>query len=346
MDEMERIFNEIAENARLTRKTILRFLKHNDTLVIKGLMHEADSIRKKYMGSEVHIRAIIEFSNWCDKDCVYCGIRKSNKEIERYRLSIDEIYDTACELKECGYKTVILQSGEDGYYDTHDIAELVRRIKEDLNVAVTLSVGELPMRDLRKLRDAGADRYLLKFETSDKKLYQWLKPDGNFERRIRCLKDLKELGFQVGSGIMVGLPGQTQESLADDIMLFDELGLDMIGIGPFIPHPETPLKNTDAGNIDNILRVIALTRILTLNTHIPATTALGTISHEGRKRALMAGANVIMINATPLEYREKYEIYPNRTYMGVKPQESLKSVERMLSSIGRIVGKGYGHGAK
>jgi biotin synthase len=346
MEEFEKIAEELALKDRHTEKTVLRILKHNDTMVIKGLVREADLVRKKYMGDDVHVRAIIEFSNYCEKDCLYCGIRKSNDKLGRYRMTTEEIFDVCAEIKECGYKTVVLQSGEDRFYRADDLAKLVRSVKEELKLAITLSVGELPRKELVKLRDAGADRYLLKFETSDKEQYGWLKPGSSYNTRMRCLSELRELGFQVGSGIMVGLPGQTEESIARDIMLFDDLGLDMVGIGPFIPHPETPLRNAAPTNLDFVLRVVALARMLTINAHIPATTALGTLAPDGRKKALGAGANIVMADVTPMRYRELYEIYPNRVSLGARPSESMKAVERLVSSAGRAVGKGYGHSHK
>ncbi|MFA5087479.1 MAG: [FeFe] hydrogenase H-cluster radical SAM maturase HydE, partial [Candidatus Omnitrophota bacterium] len=245
-----------------------------------------------------------------------------------------------------GFRTVVLQSGEDAFYSREALCGLVGRIKREIGCAVTLCVGEKTREEYQALREAGADRYLLRFETSDKKLFKKLKPDSSFDARLRCLSWLKELGYQVGSGMMVGLPGQTLATLAEDILLMEKLDLDMIGLGPFIAHPQTPLGGAVGGTLDLSLRVIALTRIVTRYTHIPATTAVGSIDPGGREKALQCGANVIMPNVTPGSYRKYYEIYPHKICLDEKPADCRACIEGMVKSLGRTIDPGYGHSLK
>lgn len=332
--------------AKPSREEIIRYLETRDEAEIAVLFKRADETRKKYVGDEVHLRGIIEFSNHCSRDCLYCGLRRSNMARYRYRMSIDEIFETAREARALGFMTVVLQSGEDRYYKTADICALISRIKKELDLAVTLSIGELPREDYRMLKEAGADRYLIRFETSDPELFTCLKPDSDHVRRIEILNWLRELGFQVGSGIMAGLPGQTPGSIADDILLFDRLELDMIGSGPFIPNPETPLKDSSGGDLTTALKVVALTRLVTLDAHIPATTALGSLDPEGRQKALMCGANVIMPNVTPRKYRKHYLLYPGKICTDDSPQDCRGCMEAMLASMGRTISKGHGHSLK
>ena len=325
---------------------LIDWLNEHNPERVSHLFQEADHIRKVYMGDEVHIRGIIEFSNYCRKNCLYCGLRNSNDQLIRYRMNLEEIFQAAQEAKRLDFKTVVLQSGEDPFYSAEDIGFLVQRIKKNLNLAVTLCLGERTYEDYRKFREAGADRYLLKFETSSPCLFNRLKPDSSYPERLRCLEWLKELGYQVGSGNMVGLPHQTLESLAEDILLFQELNLDMIGIGPFIPHPDTPLKDARKGELETVLKVVALTRLVTRNTHIPATTAVGTLYPAGRQKALQCGANVIMPNATPMEFRRHYQIYPNKICLNESPQNCRFCIEAMVTSLGRKVAANFGHTVK
>ena len=326
----------------MNKKQILEQLESKDP---SGLFQEADKVRKQYCGDQVHLRGIIEFSNYCGQDCLYCGLRQSNDQTTRYRMSLDEIISSAQRAVELSIPTVVLQSGEDPFYSVDDLCHVVREIKK-LNIAVTLSVGERAREDYQRFKDAGADRYLLRFETSDEKLYARLRPGHRFSERLQCLRWLKELGYQAGSGIMVGLPGQSLESMADDILLFQSLGLDMIGIGPFLPHPNTPLAGDKSVGIEMVLKVIALTRIVTKNAHIPATTAVGTLDAQGRQKALACGANIIMPNITPMQYRKFYEIYPDKICLSENAATCRGCVERMIIAAGRTVGTGFGHTLK
>lgn len=331
---------EVIEKAKLThnlsKDELVRILA--DDKFDAELFRAADEVRKKYVGDEVHLRALIEFSNYCRCNCAYCGIRAENSHVERYRLDKDKILELAKHAVDFGYRTIVMQSGEDLFFKADYLAEIIREIKK-LDVAVTLSLGERSFEEYKILKDAGADRFLLRIETTDKDLYQKMHPKAVFENRKRCLYDLKKLGFETGTGCLVGLPEQTVKSLADDILFFKELDADMIGIGPLIPHQETPLKDVPCGEFTKALKVMALTRLLLPDINIPATTAMETLNLNGRIIALQSGANVVMPNVTSDDVRGKYEIYPNK--VGVNYTE----LSERLSKIGRSVSKkkGYRH---
>lgn len=275
------------------------------------LLSLANRIRRENVGDEVHLRGLIEFSNICKSTCKYCGLRCENKNIERYRIQPEDIIFYAQKAVDMGYKTIVLQSGEDKFFSKDVMCEIIKEIKK-LDVALTLSIGERSFEEYKAFRDSGADRYLIRIETTDRNLYSQMHPNMGFDNRVRCLKDLKALGFETGTGCLVGLPGQTVESLADDILFFKEIGADMVGIGPFIAHPDTPLKDEPNGDFILALKVMALTRILLPDINIPATTAMETLNPNGRIIALQSGANVVMPNVTVTEFREKYEIYPGK----------------------------------
>jgi len=341
------IWNKIDSEEDLTKDELCYLLSLKDPEQLEFLYNKADKIRKKYVGDEVHLRGLIEFSNYCRNNCLYCGIRRDNKHIKRYRMEMDEILNTAILASRMGYKTVVLQSGEDMYYTTDKLAELIKLIKNKADLAITLSIGERPYEDYVKFYEAGADRYLMRFETSNPELYARIHPDSSFENRMNILKWLKQIGYQTGSGIMIGLPGQSIEDLARDILKFKELDLDMIGVGPYICHQDTPLAGNPDGTAEMTLKVIALTRIVTKNTHIPATTALATLRPaDGREKALEAGANVIMPNVSPVKYREFYELYPNKICIRENAKQCNDCIKRRILSIGRSVSKGYGHSLK
>lgn len=309
------------------------------------LFAAADRVRREFVGDEVYLRALIEFSNYCKNDCVYCGIRRSNPKADRYRLTPDQIIETAHTAAELGYKTVVLQSGEDLWFDTDKLCHIIREIKK-LDAAVTLSIGEKTREEYAAYRRAGADRYLLRIETTDKFLYEKLDPGMSWDNRARCLYDLKELGYEVGSGSLVGLPGQTLESLADDLLFFKNLPVDMAGIGPFIPHPQTPLAaETAQGHFELSLKMMAVMRLLLPDINIPATTAMETLHPQGRLLALQCGANVVMPNATQGDARVKYELYPGKICTGDAPEQCRGCIQRKIESIGRTVNFSYGfHG--
>lgn len=310
------------------------------------LFDSANKLREKEVGNEVHLRGLIEFSNYCKKDCEYCGLRKSNTNLLRYRLTIEEIIDTAKSAEALGYKTVVLQSGEDGFYGADKLASIVEGIKKNTDLAVTLSAGEFNYNEYKTIRNAGTDRYLLRFETSDKKMYQKLHPDSVFEERIECLHFLKDLKYQVGSGFMVGLPDETIEILADNLILLRDLDVDMVGIGPFIPNPDTAMSNQKGGLLLESLKAVAITRLILKNAHIPATTAMGSLDPKGREKALNAGANVVMPNVSPMKYRELYALYPNKICITDDPGHCRNCITGKIHALGRTVALNHGHSLK
>ncbi|WP_018084957.1 [FeFe] hydrogenase H-cluster radical SAM maturase HydE [Desulfurispora thermophila] len=303
----------------------------------------ADEVRRQTVGEAVHLRAIIEFSNYCRKNCLYCGLRRDNHTLARYRLEDEQILAAADSAHRLGYRTVVLQSGEDPHYSAGKIARLVERIKEKYDLAITLSLGERSKEDYCLWRRAGADRYLLKQETADEALFRFLKPDTSLKQRLNCLYWLKELDYQVGSGNMVGLPGQSLSTLARDILLMRQLQVDMAGIGPFLPHPQTPLKDFPAGQLNLCLKTLAVARLSLPGAHLPATTALSTLHPSGRELALQWGANVIMPNLTPLAVRDKYLIYPQKADIIEEPEKTLVQINSLLARLNRPVAAGPGH---
>lgn len=322
-----------------SRNDIIEILKddsNND-----WLFSLADKTREEYVGDEVHLRGLIEFSNICKRQCKYCGLRCEDKYIDRYRISKENIISYAEHAVNMGYKTIVLQSGEDEYYNTDLMCEIIAGIKK-LGVALTLSIGEKTYEEYKAFKEAGADRYLIRIETTDKTLYNQMHPNMDFDNRVRCLENLGRLGYEVGTGCLVGLPNQTIESLADDILFFKEINADMVGIGPFIPHPHTPLKDSATGSFTLALKVMALTRILLKDINIPATTAMETLNPNGRIIALQSGANVVMPNVTTTEYRAKYEIYPNKICINENPDKCKGCISAKIQSIGRSVSTSFG----
>ncbi len=330
---------ELFNKNDFTKEELIMILQDNS--YNRELYAAADKIRKNYVGDEVHLRGLIEFSNICKCSCKYCGLRKDNTKLERYRLTPEEIISFAKKATEYGYKTVVLQSGEDAYFSVEIITDIIKKIKE-FNLAVTLSMGEKKFEEYEAYKKAGADRYLLRIETTDKVLYKQMHPNMSFENRLRCLKDLRALGFEVGSGCLVGLPNQTIESLANDILFFKDINADMIGIGPFIPNPNTPLRNAQGGNFELALKVMALTRLVLPSINIPATTAMETLNPNGRIIALQSGANVVMPNVTEGDYRRKYEIYPGKICIGDTPNQCWNCIGEKIKSIGRSISNDYG----
>ncbi|MGI6145315.1 MAG: [FeFe] hydrogenase H-cluster radical SAM maturase HydE [Peptococcia bacterium] len=303
------------------------------------LWQKADEIRKKYCGDEVHIRGIIEFSNYCRCDCLYCGIQRQNKILPRYRMEPDEIVSTAKKAYQIGYKTIVLQSGEDPYYTKDIISYIVKKIKQLGDIAITLSIGEREYQEYAQWKKDGADRYLLKHETADNNLFQQLHPHSHLEKRLECLHWLKSLGYQTGSGFIIGLPGQSLETIAQDLLLLKKLDVDMAGIGPFIPHPHTPLgKTTSTSTTTNssllTLKAVALARIILKRAHLPTTTALEVATNTN---AFNTGANVIMRKVEPLKYRKLYDIYPHPFAEEKNLAQERQEVEKFVRSIGRTI---------
>lgn len=340
---MRDILEKAIETHSLNKTEIIGLL--NNRTDAGDLFAAADLVRRKFVGADVHLRGLIEFSNICKNNCLYCGLRRDNKALERYRIDKNTILALAKHAKSMGLKTVVLQSGEDVYFDIPKMTEIIAGIKS-FGLALTLSTGEKSFREYEAYRKAGADRFLIRIETTDKKLYEENDPGMSWECRVQCMRDLKKLGYELGSGCLVGLPGQTTESLADDILFFKDMSCDMIGIGPFIPHPQTPLKNAAAGSLETALKVMAITRLLLPDINIPATTAMETLAPDGQIRALQAGANVIMPNITLTQFRQYYQLYPGKTTTGYTPDQSLQKVRDKIASIGRTIGQDAGQSKK
>lgn len=314
----------------------LKQLIEYDESINQDLIKVADAVRREYYDDKVYLRGLIEFTNYCKNDCYYCGIRCGNRKANRYRLSKEEILTACKEGYELGYRTFVLQGGEDGHYTDEKICDIVSSIRSKYeDCAITLSIGERSKSSYKAYFDAGANRYLLRHETADKAHYGKLHPDVmSLDNRKRCLFDLKEIGYQVGSGFMVGSPYQTTECLVEDIRFLQDLEPDMIGIGPFISHKDTPFKDCENGSARLTLRMISILRLLFPYVLLPSTTALGTISPTGRELGLQAGANVVMPNLTPVRYRQQYELYDNKICTGEEAAECRGCLEKRIEAAG------------
>lgn len=342
---MEQIIERAARTHRLTEEEITRLLAAPEAE--EALARAADAVRRRYVGDGVHLRGLIEFSNICRQDCCYCGLRRENARVERYRLDADAIVALARKAKGYGYQTVVLQSGEDAHFTAERLAAIVRRIKA-LDLAVTLSVGERSRKTYALWRAAGADRYLLRIETTDAALYERYDPGMSHESRLRCLRDLRALGYEVGTGSLIGLPGQDARSLARDILFYQEIDADMVGIGPLIPNGDTPLGGAAPGDFHLTRRMVSLLRLLLPEANIPATTAMETLVPRGRELILTSGANVVMPNVTEGDYRRKYALYPGKICVADTPADCRACMGGRIRALGRYVAadKGYRrHGA-
>lgn len=296
--------------------------------IASGILKAADKVRSSTVGDKVHLRALIEFSNICRNNCSYCGIRCDNRTLHRYRMTATEIIGTAEQAARLGYKTVVLQAGEDPFFTGPILSQVIKEIKK-FGLVVTLSVGERAPNEYYLWRLAGAERYLMRHETADPELYGMLHPGRDLNTRLSLLRTLKSLDYQVGTGFIIGLPGQTPETLLRDLRVASDLSAEMVGIGPFIPHPDTPLKTSPQGTLEQTRLMLALTRLVLPYSLLPSTTALSTICPHGLEAGLQAGANVVMINITPNRYRTKYQIYPNKARF-----EELEAYRQTI--IGRI----------
>ena len=302
----------------------------------------ADRVREKYLGRAVHLRGLIEFSSYCGRNCLYCGLRAANTKISRFRMAPQEIIAYAKQGVDRGLKTIVLQSGEDHFFSLDELCRIVHGIKS-MDVAVTLSIGERTEREYAALKRAGADRYLLRIETTNQQLYTKLHPGMSYQKRVRCLEDLKALGYETGTGCLIGLPGQTREMLTADLIFFKKLDADMIGMGPFIPCPGTPLESETGGQVDTVLKMMALARLLLPEVNMPATTALGIKDSAGYEKGLRCGANVIMPNIGGNQYRKRYAIYPGKGEGPTNLEGDLKRIKSLLVRMGRTVGQDYGN---
>jgi biotin synthase len=337
---------EKAEKTHSLLKDEIIFLLSLNEENAASLFIAADKVRQEYVGDEIHLRGLIEFSNYCIKDCAYCGIRKSGEGIKRYRISEDDIIKIAGKAYEIGYKTLVLQCGEDPYYDVKKLCYTTESIKEKYAMALTLSAGEMELSDFDILKSCGVDRYLLRIETTNRELFEKYHPDKDFDNRIKILRHFKKIGIQAGTGVLIGLPGQKAEDLAGDLLFYKEMNIDMVGMGPFIPCPGTPMENYEPGSVFLTLKMIALTRLLNPDIHIPATTALETLGSGAREQALNCGADVIMPNVTPYEFKEKYKLYPDKAGLNLDEDEARSYIESIVIKLGRKVGLGFGHREK
>lgn len=299
------------------------------------LIKKANDTRMKTYGDKVYLRGLIEFTNYCKKDCLYCGIRCSNKNADRYRLTMDDILECADIGDRLGYKTYVLQGGEDPFFSDDKMVEIIKMIKDKYpNNAITLSLGERSYKSYEKMFEAGADRYLLRHETANNQLYSTLHPGETFDSRKKCLENLREIGFQIGAGFMVGLPNQTNQHLAEDLRFVKDLHPHMCGIGPFIPHTDTPLKEYVGGTVEKTVTMMALVRLLLPDVLLPSTTALGSIDPTGREKGIKAGGNVVMPNLSPTRVREKYSLYDGKICTGDEAAECRVCIERRINKSG------------
>ncbi|WP_034327805.1 [FeFe] hydrogenase H-cluster radical SAM maturase HydE [Alkaliphilus transvaalensis] len=324
------IMKKVETGETLSKEEITYLLKVEGSEK-KVLFETADRMRKEIVGDVVEVRAAIEFSNYCNKSCHYCGIRNGCSVPNRYRMTEDEIMEAVHQLHKTGIKTVVLQSGEDDYYTVDLLIQLIKRIKRETKMGITLSVGERSYEEYAALKKAGANNYLLKIETTNPEIFQFIHPDDDLQVRKQCAQWLKELGYVNASGNMIGLPGQRPEDIAEDILFFKEMGIHMIGIGPFIPAKGTPFEKYPQGSVEMTLKAVAVTRLVCKNVFIPATTALASIDPDGQRKALQAGANSLMLISTPPKYRLNYQIYSNKNMIDLDSAiEAIKEAGRRL----------------
>lgn len=333
---MRDLVDKLLKNRILTKEEFIQLISGRTPELSQYLFENARRVREKIYGKDIYIRGLIELTNYCKNDCYYCGIRKSNSNVSRYRLSKEQVLQCCRQGYDLGFRTFVLQGGEDPYYHEKRMVDILRTIKQSYpDCAITLSLGENSYQTYAAYREAGADRYLLRHETANPMHYAQLHPDSlTAENRKRCLFDLKRLGFQVGSGFMVGSPYQRAEHLAEDLLFLAELNPHMVGIGPFISHHETPFAKEKNGTLELTLFMLAILRLMFPSLLIPSTTALGTIDPFGREQGILSGANVVMPNLSPLDVREKYMIYDNKIATGLEASEYLDMLKEQMRKIG------------
>lgn len=330
------LITQIREHQSISREQFETLMMCEDAQVIDFLHQQAREVADGIYENKVYIRGLIEFTNYCKNDCLYCGIRRSNAKANRYRLTKEEILDCCKVGYELGFRTFVLQGGEDPYFTDDRICEIVSAIRTTYSdCAITLSIGEKEKESYERYYKAGANRYLLRHETADEAHYQYLHPkELSLAHRKQCLWDLKEIGYQVGCGFMVGSPHQTKDTLYEDLMFIKELQPHMVGIGPFIPQQDTPFAKETAGTMEETLRLLSIIRLIHPHVLLPATTALGTIHPLGREKGIQAGANVVMPNLSPVEVRDKYKLYDNKICTGDEAAECRFCMQRRMESIG------------
>ena len=331
-----KLIEKLIKEKALTLDEYIFLIENRTEEATEKLRKEAVAVRKQIYGKDVFIRGLIEISNICKNDCFYCGIRKSNGEAVRYRLTQEEILECCKEGYALGFRTFVLQGGEDAYYTDEVLCKLIQSMKNSYpDCAVTLSLGERSRESYQKLFEAGADRYLLRHETADVSHYKRLHPtELLWEERMRCLRDLKEIGYQTGCGFMVGAPFQTAEYLAKELKFIEEFSPDMCGIGPFIPAKNTPFADRKAGTLELTCYLLSIIRLIKPNILLPSTTALGTIDPNGREKGILAGANVVMPNLSPASVRKKYMLYDNKVSDGAESAQCRQVLSEKIHSIG------------
>lgn len=336
MSRIIELIDKLEAEKILPKSELVEIISGHTPETDQYLFAKARAVREKIYGKDVYMRGLIEFTNYCKNDCLYCGIRRSAKGAERYRLTEEQIIECCETGYGLGFRTFVLQGGEDGFYTDDKIVGIVSRIKEKFpDCAVTLSIGEKSRESYEKFRKAGADRYLLRHETANAEHYGKLHPkELSLENRMRCLAELKELGFQTGCGFMVGSPYQTAENLAEDLLYIHGLQPHMVGIGPFVPHHDTPFAEEQQGSLETTLLLLGMIRLILPNVLLPATTALGTIHPKGREMGILAGANVVMPNLSPKDVRKKYLLYDNKICTGDEAAECIACLRRRMESVG------------
>lgn len=327
---------KLCKNHCLSLEEYEALIKNRNKKIIDLIQENALSLTKKIYGNSIYIRALIEFTNFCKNDCYYCGIRKSNSKCKRYRLSSQQIIECADQSYKLGFRTFVLQGGEDLYFSDEILCNIIEEIKEKYpDTAITLSIGERSFESYKALHKAGADRYLLRHETADEIHYKKLHPENmSFSNRINCLKNLKKIGFATGAGFMVSSPFQTEKNLAKDLKFIEDFQPDMCGIGPFICHKETPFAKEKSGSLELTCFLLSVIRIIKPDILLPATTALATLSPDGRLKGILSGANVIMPNITPLSVRKNYELYDKKVFSENECAYNIDFLKKEVESIG------------
>ena len=338
------LIRKLYREQTLEKKEWVFLIENRTPETAEMLFDLARSIQRQQFGNQIYTRGLIEFTNYCKNDCFYCGIRRGNQDADRYRLTLEEILECCKSGYALGFRTFVLQGGEDGYYSDERMAEMIQKIRAEYpDCAITLSLGERSYESYARLYEAGADRYLLRHETANERHYGKLHPaELSLANRKKCLYHLKEIGYQTGTGFMVGSPGQTAECLAEDMLFIRQLNPHMVGIGPFVPHHGTPFAKEPGGTVELTLYMIGLLRIMLPKALLPATTALGTIDPKGREKGILAGANVVMPNLSPAGVRKKYELYDNKICTGEEAAEHRRDLARRMQAIGYELAVGRG----
>lgn len=332
---MKQWIDKLRKERTLRQEEFRQLLTGCDTETLRYINRQAQEVSLLHFGNKIYIRGLIEVSNCCRNNCYYCGIRKGNPTIERYRLTEESILDCCKQGYDLGFRTFVLQGGEDPALTDDRIEKTVSAIRQNYpDCAITLSLGEKPRDVYERFFRAGANRYLLRHETHNEQHYQQLHPaEMSGKRRLQCLQDLKDIGYQTGTGIMVGSPGQTVEHIIEDILFIERLRPEMIGIGPFLPHHDTPFAEYPGGTVEQTLLLLSIFRLMHPSALIPATTALATLTPDGRERGILAGANVVMPNLSPREERKKYELYNDKASLGAESAEGLAALQKQLNAI-------------